>query len=67
VAVDTFIAQYGLEYPFLLDSDGSISRNYNVFSTPTTYFVNPDGVITSILPGVMSEQWIDVNMASIEG
>lgn len=66
-AVDTFIAQYGLEYPFLLDRDGSISTNYSVYSTPTTYFVNREGVITDILPGLMSEQWIDRNMASIEG
>ncbi len=50
-----------------MDVDGSISSNYSVFSTPTTYFVNPDGVITDILPGLMSEQWLDANMASIEG
>jgi peroxiredoxin len=66
-AIENFIARYGLEYPFLLDSDGNISSSYKVFSTPTTYFVDPDGVIIDILPGLMSEQWLDRNMASIEG
>lgn len=67
-AVDDFIAQYGLEYRFLLDTDGSVSNSYNVFSTPTTYFINVDGVIASIfLPGIVSEGWIDANMTDVRG
>ncbi len=65
--INDFIARYGLEYPFLKDEDGSLSRNYNVFSTPTTYFINPEGIVTDVLPGVMSQQWIDRNMAALEG
>lgn len=66
-AVQNFIAQYGLTYPFLLDTTGDASRSYNVYTTPTTYFVNPDGVINSILPGVMNQQWIDRNMTQLAG
>ncbi len=66
-AVENFIARYGLTYPFLLDTAGDASRSYNVYSTPTTYFVNPDGVITDILPGVMRQQWLDQKMASLSG
>ena len=66
-AINNFIAKYGLNYPFLLDIDGAISRNYNVYTTPTTYFVNPDGVIASILPGVVSRQWLDGQMKAIQG
>ena len=67
MAVNNFIAQYALSYPFLLDNDGAIGRSYNVYTTPTTYFVNPDGVIASILPGVVSRQWIDGQMKAIQG
>jgi peroxiredoxin len=67
VAVDNFIARHGLSYPFLLDIDGAISRNYDIYTTPTTYFVKPDGVIASILPGVVSQQWIDGQMKAIQG
>ncbi len=66
-AVENFIAQYGLTYPFLLDTTGDASRSYNVYTTPTTYFVNPDGIITDILPGVMSQRWIDQKMAGLSG
>ena len=65
--VDKFIARYGLSYPFLMDSTGNISRDYNVYTTPTTYFVNPDGVIAGILPGVVNQQWIDAQMKAIQG
>ena len=65
--VNDFVARHGLSYPFLLDTDGAISRNYNIFTTPTTYFVNPNGVIASILPGVVSRQWIDGQMQAIRG
>ncbi|MDE0805677.1 MAG: TlpA disulfide reductase family protein, partial [Acidimicrobiales bacterium] len=40
-AVEGFVERYGLEYPFLLDRDGSVSLDYEVTSTPTTYFVSP--------------------------
>lgn len=66
-AVENFIAQYGLNYPFLLDESGDASRSYNVYTTPTTYFVNPDGVITDILPGFMNQQWIDRQMSALQG
>ena len=39
----------------------------SVYTTPTTYFVNPEGVITDILPGLVTEQWVEANMALIEG
>jgi peroxiredoxin len=66
-AVDNFIARYGLNYPFLMDSNGNVSRNYNIYTTPTTYFVNPDGVIAGIQPGVIDSQWIDAQMEAIKG
>jgi peroxiredoxin len=62
--VADFIARHGLSYPFLLDTDGAISNNYNVYTTPTTYFVNSDGVIASILPGVVNQNWIVQNLAA---
>jgi peroxiredoxin len=66
-AVEEFVDRYGLSYPFLLDTNGTTSLDYNVYTTPTTYFVNSDGVISAILPGIMSQQWIDQNMAAMQG
>lgn len=64
-AVADFIARYGLTYPFLMDRDGQISREYRVVSTPTTYFIGLDGVITDVLPGVVGEWWLEQNIAAV--
>ena len=66
-AVEDFKAAHRLDNTFLMDSDGTISQNYNIYTTPTTYFINPDGLITDVLPGILTEQWIATNMAILEG
>jgi len=35
----------GLSFPVLLDTDGSITQNYNVVGIPTTFFIDKDGII----------------------
>jgi peroxiredoxin len=67
MVVDDFIARHGLRYPFLLDIDGAVSQNYDIYTTPTTYFVDPDGVIAGILPGVVNQNWIEQNLAAVMG
>ena len=66
-AVVNFIGKYDLAYPFLLDQNGSTAAQYRIYTTPTTYFIGPDGRIISFLPGVVSEQWVDNNMADVRG
>jgi len=65
-AVADFIARYGLTYPFLMDRDGQISRDYRVVATPTTYFIGPDGVVIDVLPGVVREGWLEQNITAVE-
>jgi peroxiredoxin len=66
-AVDNFIAQYGLSYTFVLDIDGTTSSSYEIFTTPTTFFIDPGGVITDIRPGVVNRGWIDGQMTAVLG
>lgn len=65
-AVESFIARHGLDYPFMLDSDGGAGALYNLYTTPTTFFIGPEGVIRDILPGVVSKSWVERNLANIE-
>ena len=43
--VQDFVDEYGLTYPVLLDSNGSISRQYQIFAIPTGLFIDAEGVI----------------------
>lgn len=63
--VREFIEKHQLTYPFALDSDGAAAERYNVYVTPTTYFIGPDGTILSFLPGVVDEFWLENNLQAV--
>jgi len=46
-----FINKYQLTFPILFDSNGSASQTYNVYSLPTTFFINRQGYIQKIIIG----------------
>ncbi len=58
-AVESFAREFELTYPLLLDRDGSVGYLYQVNGLPTTYFINREGVIRTVLVGgPMSETFI---------
>ncbi|MBE9524696.1 MAG: redoxin domain-containing protein, partial [Chloroflexi bacterium] len=55
-AVEAFISEHGLTFPILLDTQGDVSKLYQLRSLPTSFFVDPDGIIQEvIIGGPMSE------------
>ena len=57
--ISEFISRHGLPYPFLMDRDGSASLDFEVTSTPTTFFIGPDGTITDTKAGMVSQDWLE--------
>ena len=57
-----FVDRYGLTYPFLMDRTGQMVTTYEISSTPTTYFIAPDGTISDRLAGVVSQDWLEENL-----
>src|SRR3990172_2662171 len=58
--VESFVQEFRLTYPILLDRDGSVSNSlYQIRGLPTTFFVNREGIIRTVLVGgPMSETFI---------
>ena len=57
--IKSFVQEYKLTYPILLDRDGAIGLLYQINGLPTTFFINRKGVIrTVIVGGPMSETFI---------
>ena len=57
--VQSFVREFGLTYPILLDRDGAIGLLYQLNGLPTTFFINRQGVIrTVVVGGPMSETFI---------
>ena len=51
VNVLAFLEENGITFPVLLDQAGSTSNLYQVFSMPTTYFIDKEGTIRKVIIG----------------
>ena len=57
--VESFVQEFTLTYPILLDRDGSVGYLYQINGLPTTFFINRQGIIrTAVVGGPMSETFI---------
>jgi peroxiredoxin len=63
--VREFIDELGLTFTPLLDSDGAVGRAYGVLGLPSTYFVEPSGVVSAVHRGILSEKQIETYLAQI--
>ena len=50
-SVTTFEMQHQLTFPILLDEKGSVTRQYQIHSFPTTFFIDKFGVIDEVIIG----------------
>lgn len=59
-SVSSFVQEFKLTYPILMDNDGRVSSTlYQVRGLPTTFFINREGIIRTVLVGgPMSETFI---------
>ncbi len=49
--VASFVREFGLSFPILLDDGQSIARMYGVRAYPTTFVLDRDGVIRNVIVG----------------
>ncbi|HLF01807.1 MAG TPA: TlpA disulfide reductase family protein [Anaerolineales bacterium] len=51
VGARSFVAEMGLTFPILLDTDGSVSRRYLLRALPSTFIVDREGIIRAVIIG----------------
>jgi len=59
--VQNFADEFGITHPILLDSDGSVLKQYQVFAIPTELFIDSKGLvqaklIESVTPKLLADQ-----------
>jgi thiol-disulfide isomerase/thioredoxin len=54
--VKAYADRYRLGYTIGFDGSGHVLREYRVFALPTQFFIDPDGVIRTVVPGPVDEQ-----------
>ncbi|MCI0555024.1 MAG: TlpA family protein disulfide reductase, partial [Anaerolineae bacterium] len=64
--VRAFVQEFGLTFPIVLDRDGSVRDRYQLLGLPSTYFIDPQGIIRSVVVGgPMSEATIQFNVEDL--
>lgn len=63
--VNTYVKNMGMTFPVAIDKKTSVFRAYNIGPLPTTIFIDPNGKVSYISKGEMSEEQIKASMAAI--
>lgn len=50
-----FAGDFGVTFPVLLDTDGSVAKKYDVTGIPTTFVLDPEGNIVDSMVGAVDE------------
>jgi len=65
VKVRPFVQQLGVTFPILLDQDGSTMEQYQVTGLPTSFFIDPSGMLRLIYRGALTDEVLRQGMAAI--
>ena len=60
-----FVQKLGLTFPVVLDTAGNVSEKYHVYSLPTSYFIDRDGIVRDLNIGRMDRKTIDAKVKKI--
>lgn len=64
--ITPFVAQFGLDFPILLDETGEVGAAYQLRSLPSSYFIDRAGIISEIvIGGPMSEALLRTRIEKI--
>jgi peroxiredoxin len=51
VEATSFANETELTFPIAFDYDGEVARLYRMYALPTTYFIDPEGIIREVIVG----------------
>ena len=54
--IEPFAEDYGIGFPLVIDRDGEVGDRYRLLGLPTTFFIDPYGVIQSVFSGPLQEE-----------
>jgi peroxiredoxin len=64
--VETFVEEFGMTFPVLLDQDGIVTNErYRLLGLPMSIFVNREGMVTRLHIGAMTGEQVDEFVAEI--
>lgn len=65
-AVSNYQQEFGVSYPLVLDLDGKIAELFKPRGLPTTWFIDPQGIVQTIHTGPLTAELIEQITAEIQ-
>ena len=63
--VQSFVDDFGLTFPVVLDPGAIVQEVYEIRAYPTTYFIDREGVIRSVRVGLLTEELLDQYLSEL--
>jgi cytochrome c biogenesis protein CcmG/thiol:disulfide interchange protein DsbE len=63
--IRSFGNQYTVTYPLLFDAGGNINQQYGVTAIPTTYFIDSQGIVRSVIVQPLTPATMKQGLASV--
>lgn len=57
--VESFLDEFGVTFPVVLDADGEVAALYEVRGQPASVFIDADGTVQTIFYGPINQQFIN--------
>ncbi|MDN7244433.1 peroxiredoxin family protein [Planococcus shenhongbingii] len=64
--VKTFVREYDLTFPILMDLEGEIGASYQAVTIPTSYMIDTKGRVQNKIVGPMDETMIEKMVSNLE-
>jgi peroxiredoxin len=64
--IGSFVKDYGLTFPIVLDSEGQVGQTYQAVTIPTSYIIDTKGVIQKKIVGPMDKEMMTELLQSVD-
>lgn len=64
--IEPFGKKYALTFPLIADPQGEIGRRYGVRGMPSSYFLNSDGTVNTVVQGMVNINYIEKVLEQME-
>jgi peroxiredoxin len=63
--VQDFVHQLNITYPIVIDNTGDLVYKYRITGRPTSIFINKEGLITGVVPGMTTPQVLEEQLSRV--
>ena len=65
-SIPTFLEEFGITFPIVLDEQGDIVDQYRVLGLPTTVFIDSNGIVNEVFTGPLNKAYIESKISELQ-